>query len=244
MIIFTDIHGCVNTMKALLDKIPQEEQDKGICIAGDIIDRGKHSKDVVQFIIDNGYDCVLGNHEEFMIDGFDDAIAFMKKTNLCPMRSLWETQGGYETLMSYNFDYDLLNKHYEWICKLPLYLEYKDVKNKEGRHLVVSHSNILNVWERRNDPNHFEYFRQHTLWTRNFHNLKDPGDIFNIHGHTPVGSEHIRKIYANIDTGCAYGKQVSVNPRTGKVSEDYGKLTALQYPEMIIYQQDKLEEDN
>lgn len=64
MIIIGDVHGGFDTLRKLVDKLPQDEN---ICFVGDLIDRGPKSVEVVDFVIDNGFDCVLGNHEDLMI---------------------------------------------------------------------------------------------------------------------------------------------------------------------------------
>ena len=48
-----------------------------------------------------------------------------------------------------------------------------------------------------------------------------------MYGHTPIEKPQIKEYYANIDTGCCYD---------GRYNLKY--LTALQFPEMVIYQQE------
>ena len=136
-----DIHGCFDSFMALLKKLPE---DAKICLVGDLIDRGPKSRQVVQYVIDNDIDCVQGNHEDMMV--------------IEP--SYWSLNGGIETLTSYSekaedkmhlqLDKELFKEHQLWMDKLPVYIEYPDVKNEEGRHLVVSHSILHNVWKHRN----------------------------------------------------------------------------------------------
>jgi len=228
MIILTDIHGNFDTMMALLDTIPQEEKDKGIVICGDLIDRGPKSMDIVQYCIDNNIQVVKGNHEEMMVDWIASGCRYSNQ--------LWLGNGGLECLDSYKekvdhpylkggIDMDKLNEHALWMDLLPYYIEFPNIKNDEGRYLVISHSNIGNVWnDKDSDRGHVEI-----TWGRPT-KIKDVPEIFNVIGHTP--QEHgarNRKIYANIDTGCFY-------MRSG-----YGRLTALQFPEMIFYEHENID---
>ncbi|MCT7603919.1 metallophosphoesterase [Aliarcobacter butzleri] len=60
--IIGDVHGCYKSLIALIDKLPNKEKSK-ICFVGDLVDRGMYSYEVVKFVMENNYDCVLGNHE-------------------------------------------------------------------------------------------------------------------------------------------------------------------------------------
>jgi len=222
MIIIGDIHGSLKTLKALLAKVPKDEE---ICFVGDLIDRGPYSAEVVQFIIDNGYYCVKGNHEDLFLhwQGSD--------------YDLWTMNGGLEALESYNFFEDEKNNskeyaiekimkhpHREWMENLPTYIEFKDLKNDEGRYLVVSHSSIGNYWDDRDKKS------TQIMWNRDGE-IKDIPEIYNVFGHTINEDAIIRKHYANVDTGAF------INRSNGKK----GKMTALRFPQMEIYTQEHLE---
>ena len=222
MIIIADVHGCFESLKALVPKLP-----KGIpiCMCGDYIDRGPNSKDVVQYVIDRGFHCVRGNHEQMLLDYIEGRGYFGD----------FIRNGGQKTLDEYIDSPDVLKEHIKWVRGLPYYLEFPNLKNEDGRHLVVSHSHICNVWKgiqkcvKLNTLPPLESF-EHIIWNRD-KILKSIPDIYNIIGHTPVLEPKIKKTYANIDTGCYYKKR------------GYGVLTALQFPEMKVYQQEKLEEE-
>lgn len=250
MIVLTDIHGNYKTMMALLDQIPAEEKDKGIVVAGDLIDRGPGSREVVQFCIDNNILVVMGNHEEMMlIEGLQAYGNYVKNNTFNYYRTsgqeIWGMNGGVQTLESYIdikevdgvkrpvFDHDSFLTHMEWMKKLPYYLEFKDVKNEKDEHLLVTHSSAAGVWhwsDKRRQENK-DIFRSHLTWNRDLQINAIKG-IFNVFGHTPQeNGPKIKTCYANIDTGCFY-------TRPG-----YGKLTALQFPEMIVYRQDNIDEE-
>lgn len=226
MILLSDIHGNFLTMQALLAKIPQSEKDKGVAIAGDLIDRGPRSKEVVQWCIDNKTPCVRGNHEEMMII----------ERGTPKFMGDWGPNGGYEAFNSYKDengkpDFDLIDKHLDWMKSLPLFLEFKDVKNEKHEHLLVTHSSAAQVWNW-SDQRKTEQaglFQDHIQWGRPAV-IRPIKGIFNVFGHTPVeNGPKIKSCFANIDTGCFYKHS------------GYGVLTALQFPEMIIYQQENID---
>ena len=237
MIIIGDIHGNFDTFMALLAKIPQEEKDKGIVISGDLEDRGLKSRQVIEYCMENEdkFQVVRGNHEEMMVN-------WNKSFNMGDYGDVWLWNGGLETLKEYGCDptkkpdYDkvIFEKHVDWMRSLPYFREYPDVKNEDGKHLLVTHSSASKVWKWNNEHrkqlwNHFTY---NLLWERP-DIIHDIPNIYNVFGHTPLSQgPKIKKTYANIDTGCFYMKE------PGK----FGKLTALQFPEMIIYQQENIDD--
>lgn len=237
-IVIGDPHGCFDTLMALVAQFPK---DVPITIAGDMIDRGPKSKQVVQWVMDNNIDVVRGNHEQMMID-YDDRGG----------NPTWTINGGDVALESYGMklvvipsmygssrgfaftnpeDEKVFKKHAEFMSKLPIVLEYKDVVNAEGRYLVVTHSNITNMWKTyKVDPDH-HYLIQNVMWGRP-QTIKDAPEIYNIHGHSPVDNgPKIRVPFANVDTGCCF-----------KHYPELGKLTAIQYPQMTIFQQENIDD--
>ncbi len=224
-IVIGDIHGCFDTLMELMKQFPK---DVPVSFVGDLIDRGPKSKQVVDFVRDGKYDCVTGNHELLMVD--EGPFPYY--------RGIWGSNGGGATIQSYwDFFGDLeengdkveaaARKDMKWFGTLPLFIEYPDCVNAEGRKLVISHSFIGNVWRwdearRKNQANHFE---EHIVWGRPT-KLKDNPDIYNIHGHTPQPLKpRIKSFYANVDTGAFH---------RGK---GHGFLSAVQYPEMTVYRQ-------
>ena len=227
--IIGDVHGCLNTLKALVNKLPK---DAKIVFVGDLIDRGSNSAEVVKFIRDGNYNCVLGNHEYSMIENGE---LLLEEPNLIDS-NIWTNKkyniGGLDTLKSYKLLDDPIQTFkddLEWMKSLPLYLEYPESKTKDNRTLVVSHSCVDDLWSLRDSDDKFdiEDFKTKVLYSRN----KDPLDnkeIFNIFGHTPVKKPITESYYANIDTGAFY-------------KEKFGVLTALEFPTMKIIQQKNLD---
>ena len=65
--IIGDVHGCYKTLLALIEQFPNKQNSK-IVFVGDLVDKGKNSCEVIEFIINNKYDCVMGNHEELFLE--------------------------------------------------------------------------------------------------------------------------------------------------------------------------------
>ncbi|MCY2974910.1 MAG: metallophosphoesterase family protein [Planctomycetota bacterium] len=95
-----DIHGCVDALRALVESIQPTPEDT-LVLLGDYVDRGPHSKQVVDFLIGLRETCKLvclyGNHEEMMADVVVDGNPPYD----------WLRYGGVDTLDSYGFVGDL-----------------------------------------------------------------------------------------------------------------------------------------
>jgi calcineurin-like phosphoesterase family protein len=98
-----DVHGCYDELrsleqKILLDALPFRGR-KIIIMLGDYVDRGPHSRRVLEHLIappPRGFlrVCLAGNHEVAMLSYLDGHLS----------RELWLAIGGLETLYSYGVD--------------------------------------------------------------------------------------------------------------------------------------------
>lgn len=220
-IVIGDIHGCYFTLAALVKQLPHNN----IAFTGDLIDRGPRSMAVVNFIIKGGYDCVKGNHEQMMIDYEEEKEYFL---------DCWRTNGGIQTIDSYANNKDMFKDHLEWVKKLPTTIEYKDIKNDKGEHLLISHSMAFAPMLR---PDLFDKEKKdhEVMWSRDFHKIKPIPNIYNMFGHTPQNNgPKIKSFYACVDTGACYNAERQVNA-------GYGVLTAVEYPSMKTWTQKNID---
>lgn len=118
-IIIGDVHGHYDTLLYLLDAIAPGNDDQ-VYFLGDLIDRGPESAKVVDFVCQNSYPCLLGNHEQMLLD----AVGNGQKVS-SDMFQAWLYAGGYATLVSY--DHKIPQEHIDWIKTLPTYLDLGDI---------------------------------------------------------------------------------------------------------------------
>lgn len=89
-----DIHGCRTALEHLLHRLRLNSQDQ-LIILGDVVDRGPDSCGVVTDLLQlqERYQvtCLLGNHEQMLLDAIEGRIP----------RQQWLGFGGSETLDSY-----------------------------------------------------------------------------------------------------------------------------------------------
>lgn len=208
-----DVHGEYEKLLLLLSKLPK---DAIVCFTGDLIDRGEESAKVVELVINNGYFCVLGNHEVMMIESDES------KHNT----EYWFHNGGIETLSSYaRCDDEVFVNHVRYFKTLP-YFAYFEIEGHKP--LVVSHSYIHHIWVSKEHP-YSEDDVEDILWrhmkkSEYFNEQREAkNDIFNIFGHTPVYGAIITNTYAMIDTGAVY-----------EDNKHFGILSAIHYPSLEV----------
>lgn len=193
----SDIHGCLKTFKALLNKIEFTKEDE-LYLLGDFIDRGPNSKGVFDDIWKmqkDGYSvfCLRGNHDQMMLDAQHD---------LRWSRS-WMLNGGDTTVESFNANLisEIPKVYFDFIEAMPYYIEVEN-------YILVHAGFSFDM------PNPFDELNS-MLWKRkwylniNFHWL---GDRTIIHGHTPIGKKAIEEMLEkiddtqvlNIDSGCVH----------------------------------------
>lgn len=191
-----DIHGCYLTFTALYNELLKYTNE--IYTVGDLIDRGKQSRDVIDFIIENKIKTIRGNHEDVLLK------AFSQLEN--PEKSLIEIYshhfkiGGESTFEAYQgsrkpyilADYKSAVEdtgHIEFMENLPVMIELPKV--------VISHAGIVK-----------DATMQDIIWNRTKPLLKL--EKFQIIGHTPQDEVLYHKNwYMNIDTGCVYGNKLT-----------------------------------
>lgn len=119
-IVIGDVHGHYDGLLVLLDKIAPNKDDK-VYFLGDLIDRGPNSANVVELVKKNSFTCLLGNHEQLLLDSFPNG-----KQNNSAMAA-WFYSGGRSTMASYKGNPERFVEHLQWFSKLPLYLDLGDV---------------------------------------------------------------------------------------------------------------------
>jgi serine/threonine protein phosphatase 1 len=224
MIVIGDMHGCLDTLLELKKQLPHDN----LCFTGDLVDRGKNNFDTVQHIIDNDYQCVLGNHEEMMLISMGKIQTHYSRAR--DTYGVWMNNGGLETLSEYdNKPEEDLQKHLEFLNNLPLYIEYK---NKYDEKFVVSHSTLKEVWHLRDSPKKSDKdtFRMHCLWSREFDSEFDKleGIDYNVIGHTPRKYSYVKDKLVYVDTGCVFEQDLTAyDMETGRkfVQPFVGELT-------------------
>jgi len=209
--VFSDIHGCFNELKSLMQKIEDLiDDDSQLIFLGDYIDRGPNSKKVLDYLLKlrEKYPSTIflyGNHEKMFLEFIIEP----------KMSNPFLYNGGHETLKDFKKDmrWDIDDKYIEFINSMKLYYETEDyffvhagVPNKDFDELTFEDEEDL-LWIRDS------FLESERIW-----------DKMIIHGHTPVQEVEFKDNRINIDTGCVFN----------------GQLTCLVLPEQQVISQKNL----
>lgn len=118
VVVITDIHGCFEECKHLLDKLEFDKSSDMLINLGDTIDRGPRIYEVFTFLRglkeEMGERCVLirGNHEQMMLD----ATGGSKHD-----KQLWYMNSGEKTVFAFLNHKHKINEFRDWYEQMPYY---------------------------------------------------------------------------------------------------------------------------
>lgn len=198
----SDIHGCYRTFNALLDTLKLTKEDT-LYILGDFVDRGPHSKEVLDKIIllkEEGYsiECIKGNHDDWFLEYLTTEMESRYFGN-------WLLNGGDSTLRSFKAESseDIDPKYTDFLKSLPTHIELDDY--------VLVHGGLnLYLKDPINGTTDGDKMWERCYGVESFEGGKWPlGDKKLVVGHTIRTSDQIRKYveYAHvymIDNGCVF----------------------------------------
>ncbi len=200
-----DIHGCYQSMLALLEKIPKK--NNRIIFLGDLINKGPRSYEVYQFIRGNEYECIKGNHEYYCI--------FRDKKNY---KEIWKNSGGAQTVKSIEKSLPLhspkktayvLSEMSSFFSLLP---EFLIIKTAFKTRFLVTHGGISTTFYRKNRYHLQDCLDADFVSNKPYFFNKEPlaviPEVTQVIGHqpTPYAPIHINGNYL-IDSGCVYNER-------------------------------------
>lgn len=192
-----DIHGCFFTLKELYHKVLEVYPEIEYYSVGDLIDRGKYSLEVVEYVKRKGIKFTPGNHDLMFSHFFESPGSVFART--------WIHNDHGPTLAAYEFEPEKVWEHIEFINNQPLFYNLDDC--------FITHAGISSFYKNvlpnnyKNDLNSLNYlidnehYNEHgVMWNRD--KLLNIGKL-QIVGHTPNPEPRFDK-RANalyIDTG-------------------------------------------
>lgn len=210
-IIIGDVHGHYDGLMLLLEAIAPSSQDQ-VYFMGDLIDRGPQSAQVVDFVRQSPYHCLLGNHEQMLLSVLDTSRASSQ------VEQAWLYSGGYATITSYK-ESTIPQEHLDWMLGLPKYIDL-------GNYWLV-HAGV--------DPKIplAKQTSEQLCWVRNeFHSIRQPyfPDKLIIIGHT------ITFTLPGVAPGQLAQGQGWLDIDTGAYHPKSGWLTGLDITNRRVYQ--------
>ncbi|TAF06958.1 MAG: serine/threonine protein phosphatase [Nostocales cyanobacterium] len=210
-IVIGDVHGYYQGLMVLLKKIAPSSEDQ-VYFLGDLIDRGPQSAQVVNFVKENNYPCLLGNHEQMLLNSLSNNL------NSNQTIQAWLYSGGQATITSYQAA-KIPEDHLEWFGNLPTYIDLGDI--------WLTHAGV--------DPRKpvAEQTAEELCWIRDeFHSMEKPyfSDKLIIVGHT------ITFTLPGVAPGKLAQGQGWLDIDTGAYHPRSGWLTGLDLTNNLVYQ--------
>lgn len=190
-IIIGDVHGCIEELNQLLDKVSYQESDRLIFV-GDLINKGPHSYQVVKKVRDLDAECVKGNHE----------LRFIQYVrNKESGREKWEK-------IKLEFG-DKLSECVDWLDQLPMYIDDPEflvvhAGLAPGKKPEQTTDHILaniRTWDgigadlnRASHPAWYDLYKEEKLI---------------IYGHWAMQGLCVKSHTIGLDSGCVYGNELS-----------------------------------
>lgn len=181
-----DIHGELEQLKMLLEKMDFNAEDK-LFVLGDVIDRGVQPIETLQYLMKlPNCTCILGNHEFMMLscenllmDEITDEMLVGFTADIGKLTN-WMCNGGGSTIS----DLSKLSKTdreeiFDFVSDFKPYIEL-DIK---GEKYLLVHAGISNFSKEKNLE---EYTLHDFTWERPDYNVAYFDDITVVTGHTPT----------------------------------------------------------
>ncbi len=210
-LIIGDVHGHYQGLRQLIDLLDLQPHDQ-VFFLGDLIDRGPNSAQVVEFVRQQGYPCLMGNHEQMML------LAFLNAELDQGLMHGWMMAGGRSTLDSYE-NPEQLQSDLDWFAKLPTYLDLGD--------LWLVHAGV-----HPSVPLEAQSSQEFCWIRREFHEMTKPffPDKLIVTGHT------ITFTFPDVVPGQLVQGAGWLDIDTGAYHPKSGWMTALDFTEKQVYQ--------
>lgn len=186
ILVIGDIHGCLEKLKKLIQKIDYNPKQDKLIFLGDYIDRGPDSSGVIEFVLDlnkksENIICLIGNHEAMFLNYLDGIEVDFFLMN-----------GGINTINDYGTDENIPESHIEFLNNLKTYYETKT-------HIFV-HAGL------RNNIPLKEQSKEDLIWIRDgfIYSKYNHGKTV-VFGHTPQSKPLLTELKIGIDTGAVFG---------------------------------------
>ncbi len=191
-----DVHGCLDMLRRLIDKIGWRPDEDSLIFLGDYIDRGIDSKGVIDFILElkkesSRVQCLMGNHENILLDFLNTGEPRLLIIN-----------GGIPTLESYQADNEnedeplIPPEHAAFFKDLSPYIELEDY--------YVVHAGFRPGLAVEDQP------LEDLIWIREpfIYSDYDFGKKV-IFGHTPFSKPLVTDNKIGLDTGAVFGNRLT-----------------------------------
>jgi len=207
LIVYGDVHGCLEELKTLREKVAPKKEDREVII-GDILDKGPYCVETLQYAREKGIESVMGNHEYKYLRYYKHEQNREKTGKKNPMSFGPEKTALYKALHV---------KDLAYIETMPFYIK---VGNVTLLHAGITNDINLETAKKRKlesviyirdlDENGKWLSRDlssqaHRFWAE----VYDGNQGFVVYGHSDFEEVRIDPYAIGIDTGCVYGNKLT-----------------------------------
>ena len=202
--VMSDLHGCFEEYKRMLEKIDFKESDT-LYILGDIVDRGSQSIEILQdMMLRSNVFPILGNHEYMLNEVNEENILNVEDSNMIQKLTSWITEnGGATTFERLNhLSKDELLDIQDYLMEFEIY-KYVEVNHKR---FILAHANMKPEY-----LSHLENCLMNVLFEKTDSTKDEFRDAYLITGHVPTADGKILKKnhHICIDGGCVFGQNLT-----------------------------------
>jgi len=205
VIVYGDIHGCLDELKALREKLEIEKNDIEISV-GDILNKGPYlGHEMIRYMQEHHISVIMGNNEAKAIKHYQkyrkEGAPFLK--TLRPFESA--------TALS------LQEADYDYLKSLPYFMRVKNLTILHGGILPGMRLDKLDAAQKKeitliryvdkalNPIPWSDQKNRYRFWSE----IYDGKEGFVVAGHHPFPEPKISKYAMDIDTGCVYGGKLT-----------------------------------
>ncbi len=205
VIVYGDMHGCLEELKKLRKKIYPKQNDIEVSV-GDILNKGPLNIDTLRYVQKHNIWAVMGNNEEKILN-------YYKKYKKDPKKILSKMRDDEREIVLH-----LNNKDIQFLKNLPYYIKIKNLTIvhagiKIGTKLNASIDKedkkwltLLRFYNKEFQPIPYsDKINRFVFWS----DIYSGRDGFVVFGHHPFSKSKISKHAIGIDTGCVYGGKLS-----------------------------------
>jgi bis(5'-nucleosyl)-tetraphosphatase (symmetrical) len=228
IVVYGDIHGCLDEFKKLRKKVDLKPDDLEISV-GDFLNKGPYSIETFHYILNHNIKAILGNNEVKTIKQYKR----YKKEGKKYLKSLRQFE--IDTILK------VTKNELKLLQSLPHYLKFSNLTIVHGGVMpdtVLSEKldkksqkvvTLLRYVNKDLEPIPWSDFDgRYKFWTE----LYKGHEGFVVYGHHPFEEPRVDKFSLGIDTGCVYGKKLTAVKfkvkKDGMIDTDNYKLLSVE----------------
>lgn len=180
-----DVHGCLDELRTLIARAALGAEDR-VVLLGDLVAKGPDSLGVVDYVRDQGFEAIMGNHEAHVLGAWDGEHAEIKE-GLGPLGLAWIAALPLTLRLP---EHNVIAVHAGLVPGVPLERQLRE--------------NLLTMRSLREDGTGSKRVREGVPWAERW-----TGPEHVVYGHDAIRGLQQRALATGIDTGCAYGRQLT-----------------------------------